>query len=234
MNRHILKPPSICQIPYRLRKQNWRLLHFWLFGKVLHRQMHRLLLCLDEKKSLWGRFIEGYLMFEAAHAQTQACDSLRWKSSKSPVPWLSAHVACWYACCVVYEHGCSFLAATTEQKSKVHVVLCVSVRTQYITPEMLKGKANSTRAVTWQPLNHYPSLRRVCERTKPKRLRHSKSHGSGSKRRKREFSEVGWRSWFDCSVCIFFWAVCFVWCYLEGVYLMVFWWFGRLRSFVVV
>lgn len=49
MNRHILKPPSIRQLSYRLHKQNWRLLHFWVFVKVLHTQMHRLLLCLDDK-----------------------------------------------------------------------------------------------------------------------------------------------------------------------------------------
>ncbi len=54
-------------------------------------------------------------MFETAHAQTQTSDSLQWKSSRSPVPWLSAHVA--YDMRVVYEHGCSFLA-----ESKVHVV----------------------------------------------------------------------------------------------------------------
>lgn len=34
---------------------------------------------------------------------------------------------------------------------------------------------------------------------------------------------------------VFFWAVCFVWCYLEAVYFESFdWWFGLLRSFVVV
>ncbi len=52
-------------------------------------------------------------MFETAHAQTQTSDSLQWKSSRSPVPWLSAHVA--YDMRVVYKRGCSFLAATAEQ-----------------------------------------------------------------------------------------------------------------------
>lgn len=187
MNRHILKPPSICQLSYRLHKQTWRLLHFCVFVKVLHTQTHWLLLCLDDKNPFEENLLKVIWCLrqhmpkhkpvtpsDGSHPDLQSLDYR-----------LMLHVDTLVVLCTsVVAH----FWRLQQQKSKVHVVHCVSVHTQFITPEMLTGKANRTRAVIWQPLNYYPSLRRVCERTKPKPLRHRKSR---VKWRKRELSEVG-------------------------------------------
>lgn len=186
MNRHILKPPSICQLSYRLHKQNWRLLHFWVFVKVLHTQMHRLLLCLDDKNPFEKNLLRVIWCLKphmpkhkpvtpsnGSHPDLQSLDYR-----------LMLHVDMLVVLCTsVVAHFWRLQLIRNWCTSS-----SVSVHTQFITPEMLTGKANRTRAVIWQPLNYYPSLRRVCARTKPKPLRHRKSQ---VKWRKRELSEVG-------------------------------------------
>ncbi len=197
MNRHILKPLSIRQLSYGFHKKKTRGIcpSGCLLKCFTHTQMHQLLLCLDESpltKLCWGLSDVWNSTCPNTKPLTPSDGSL--PDLQSLDYRLMLHVICLLCCVRVWL---LIFGGHSWAESTVHIVLGVLVRMQFIIPKMLTGKSNSSQAVTWHPLNHYPSLKRVCERTKPKLLRHSKSHSGSSKNqskwRKREFTEVGWR-----------------------------------------
>lgn len=115
MNRHILKPLSIRQLSYGFHKKKTRGIcpSGCLLKCFTHTQMHRLLLCLDESpltKPCWG----------LSDVWNSTCPNTNLWLHPMEVfqissPLIIGSCCMWYACCVVYECGCSFLAATAEQ-----------------------------------------------------------------------------------------------------------------------
>lgn len=116
--------------------------------------------------------------------------------------------------------GCSLL----KEKSEHDVLSHSAVTVHHTTAEMLTGNANPTRLgqVIWQPLNQYPSLRRVHDRNKSNPFRRkccgTRPHNK-SRWRRREVSEVGQIFWSDPADLLRsdYLAVCIVRGYFEDI-----------------